>query len=439
MCFIQSRGYAAQAAAARADPAASGSQPQVTRLPSGITVATLETSSPVARLAFVHNAGSRYENGDNCGVTHAVRSCLHLGTQNKFKVGISRAVQQIGASLICSTTREHMIYSTEVIRSEIDTAYEILSEVAQYPAFKPHEMEGFKDRLLLEMAYLTQKPEVKMMEGLHEMAFRASLGFSLYMPESSIGLHSSETLKQFTTANFGGSNTLVIGLGVDHQDLVDKVKRNGKSGQEQPKEPAKYYGGEVRLNNVQPTSDLVHAAVVTEGVNLSSGDLSAVGVLQKLMGPGPVVKYGGSRVGKNTLPYGDSAVSCINASYSDSGLFGFQVAAPAKQIGGILEKTVAAFSDATKGAITEEDVQRGKNQLRMAVASDLEQGATRLEDLALQLSVGDTVLAPADIDAAISKVTLADVQRVAKKVITGKPTMAAVGNLTHTPNLDQLL
>ena len=80
-----------------------------------------------------------------------------------------------------------------------DTAYEILSEVAQYPAFKPHEMEGFKDRLLLEMAYLTQKPEVKMMEGLHEMAFRASLGFSLYMPESSIGLHSSETLKQFTT------------------------------------------------------------------------------------------------------------------------------------------------------------------------------------------------------------------------------------------------
>jgi len=44
----------------------------------------------------------------------------------------------------------------------------------------------------------------------------------------------------------------VIGLGVDHQDLVDKVKRNGKSGQEQPKEPAKYYGGRharVDVNN----------------------------------------------------------------------------------------------------------------------------------------------------------------------------------------------
>ena len=51
---------------------------QVTRLPSGITVATLESRSPVARLAFVHNAGTRYENGNNRGVTHAVRSCIML-------------------------------------------------------------------------------------------------------------------------------------------------------------------------------------------------------------------------------------------------------------------------------------------------------------------------------------------------------------------------
>ena len=48
----------------------------------------------------------------------------------------------------------------------------------------------------------------------------------------------------------------------------------------------------------------------------------------------------------------------------------------------------------------------------MAVASDLTQGETLVEDLALQLTVGDTVTLPADVDAAISKVTLADVQKV---------------------------
>ena len=35
----------------------------------------------------------------------------------------------------------------------------------------------------------------------------------------------------------------MIGLGVDHDDLVQKVKGNGKAGKPQSREPAKYYGG----------------------------------------------------------------------------------------------------------------------------------------------------------------------------------------------------
>ena len=53
-------------------------------------------------------------------------------------------------------------------------------------------------------------------------------------------------------------------------------------------------------------------------------------------------------------------VTAINASYTDAGLFGFQVAAPSKEVGGVLEKTVAAFNEVKNGGITEEDVTRGK-------------------------------------------------------------------------------
>ena len=52
-------------------------------------------------------------------------------------------------------------------------------------------------------------------------------------------------------------------------------------------------------------------------------------------------------------------VSSLNASYTDSGLFGFQVAAPSKEIGAVLESTMKAYNDA-KAGLTEEDVQRGK-------------------------------------------------------------------------------
>ena len=38
----------------------------------------------------------------------------------------------------------------------------------------------------------------------------------------------------------------------------------------------------------------------------------------------------------------------------------------------------------------------------------------------------------------VDKVTLEDVVRVAKKVIPGKPSMAAIGGLSHTPHMDEI-
>ena len=46
---------------------------QLTKLPNGVTVASIENYAPVSRIALVANAGSRFEDGDNMGVTHCLR------------------------------------------------------------------------------------------------------------------------------------------------------------------------------------------------------------------------------------------------------------------------------------------------------------------------------------------------------------------------------
>ena len=51
---------------------------QISKLPNGATVATLENLSPVSRVAVMYNAGSRFESRDNAGVTHSIRSCSNL-------------------------------------------------------------------------------------------------------------------------------------------------------------------------------------------------------------------------------------------------------------------------------------------------------------------------------------------------------------------------
>lgn len=97
------------------------------------------------------------------------------------------------------------------------------------------------------------------------------------------------------------------------------------SGDKAP-EAAKYHGGELRKER---TSDLTTVAVAVEASGFNKEkDTLAYAVLQRALGNGPRVKWGTSvsplqRKVSSVASADQFAASTFNASYSDSGLFGF--------------------------------------------------------------------------------------------------------------------
>lgn len=51
---------------------------QVTRLPSGLVIASLENYSPASKIGVFVKAGCRYETPENQGVTHLLRLASNL-------------------------------------------------------------------------------------------------------------------------------------------------------------------------------------------------------------------------------------------------------------------------------------------------------------------------------------------------------------------------
>ncbi len=51
---------------------------QITKLPNGIVVASIETNNPITRLSAVVNVGARNEDYDSLGATHVIRSGCNL-------------------------------------------------------------------------------------------------------------------------------------------------------------------------------------------------------------------------------------------------------------------------------------------------------------------------------------------------------------------------
>lgn len=63
--------------------------PQVSKLPNGLVIASLENYSPLSNIGVFVKAGSRYETVENQGVSHVLRLAANLVI---FGTGTLRAI-----------------------------------------------------------------------------------------------------------------------------------------------------------------------------------------------------------------------------------------------------------------------------------------------------------------------------------------------------------
>lgn len=416
---------------------------KVTKMQNGLMVVTLENHSPVSRVGVLYNAGSRREDHVNRGITHYMRTLAMMSSKKATGFGIARNIQQIGGNLTCTTTREQMIYSVEFLRDKSDIALENLSHIATSPAFKRWEISDIQPRLKFDLDHLHHTPHANLIEMIHQAAYRESLGNSLYIPPHNITKITLQQLEEFVASHYSSKNAVLVGVGVDHEELSafgKKLFLNASKEQTPSQLPSSYSAGELREENGSP---LTYITCVTEGVSLNDSDLIPLSILQHAIGTTPHTKYPSpttNQLYKAASPVAKQpfALSCINSSYSDSGLFGLNVVCNGKDVSQILKAVVGVMGSYAKGKITNEDLVQAKAGLKASVCMHNESAQDTLEALGQEVLMTGQALSLQQVLGAVDKVTLDDVVRVSKKVITGKPSMACIGDLSHTPYIDEL-
>ena len=430
---------------------------------------SVENNSPVTRLTLFVRAGARHENGYNVGVTHCLRSAANLATTKKTAVALTRTVQQIGASLTATSTKEHMIYSVETDRDKADVALECLMEAVLNPQFYHWEVNNLKNNMEIDLTLHKMNHEERVIELLHSAAFRTSVGRPLFAPEFMLGNYSSDMLKSFADAHLKLDRMALVGTGCPHDwlrsrtlSIVDapapsvrhfpqgnkpaEVSAKSANSSATPNdEQSKYFGGQLRE---EADSNLAMVAVAGEGVSLASKEAPAAYVLQRVFGVGPRVKWSASqnhgRLAKaiaGALP-GDSmfAVSGVNYNYSDCGLFGFFLSVDPSLAAKASRAAVLETAKIANGSLTEAELNVAKQQATADLMYSLEHEANRTEAMAQSvLNTGELCPSAVEAIAQIKAVTMNDVLQVAKRAAGSRTSMAAVGDLTDTPYLEQII
>ncbi|XP_033214004.1 cytochrome b-c1 complex subunit 2, mitochondrial [Belonocnema kinseyi] len=425
------RHYALAACAQASLPAA-----DVQVLGNKITVAALDTNSPVTQISIVFKAGSRNETYETQGTSHLLRIAAGLGTSRSSAFGITRNVQQLGGNLTATSDRESIAYTVQVTRDKVPQALTFLEDVATRQVFKPWEISDETPRLRYELSTI---PEVsRIIELLHKAAYRTGLGYSLYCPKRQIGKISTETLQHFVSTWFSGSRCAVVGTGISGSELASFATGLNVSSTESSTAASKYCGGDARKERNSPIATV---AVAVEGSGLDKEkDALAFAILKNAAGTGPSVKWGSSpspltKAVASAAGSDPFAVTAFNASYTDSGLFGFVLQAPPNIAG---TATKAAYKWLKSANLTDADICRGKAALKTSVLAATDCSTSQLENLSHQALLKGRVVTPASLVAEIDKITASDVKNVAKKVSSGTPTLAAIGDISTVPYADQL-
>ncbi|KAI6076449.1 Cytochrome b-c1 complex subunit 2, mitochondrial [Aix galericulata] len=415
---------------------------EITKLPNGLVIASLENFSPASRIGVFIKAGSRYETTGNLGTAHLLRLASTLTTKGASCFRITRGIEAVGGSLSVYSTREKMTYSVECLRDYVDTVMEYLLNVTTAPEFRRWEVSDLQPQLKVDKAVAFQNPQVGVLENLHAAAYKTALANALYCPDYRIGKITSEQLHHFVQNNFTSARMALVGIGVKHSNLKQVAEQflNIRSGAGTSSVKAVYRGGEIREQN---GDSLVHAAVVIEGAAVGSEEANAFSVLQHVLGAGPLIKRGSNVTSKlyqsvakaTTQPFDASA---FNVNYSDSGLFGFYTISQAQDAGQVIKAALNQMKAIAQGGVTDEDVTKAKNQLKAAYLMSVESAEGLLNEIGSESLVSGTHTSPSVVAQKIDSVSTADVVNAAKKFVSGKKSMAASGDLGNTPFLDEL-
>merc|ERR1719330_2027260 len=400
---------------------------------------------PVAppRLGLYVNAGSRFENSSNFGVSHMVSMMGYTSTAHLSHLRTVKTLEQLGANstTACTPGREDVAYSVEVMREFVPLVVPLMVGNVLFPRLLPWEVMAAHKQVAEAKAALDVDTIVS--DLLHKAAFcNNTLGHNTLASERSMPYFTPETIRSYMLDHFAPERMVLVGVNVDHAELSKWAMRsfadyNAIPLKQRAEDKAKYTGGDLRAEGSSP---FCHLAIAFESAAWGKKELAPATVLQTLLGGGAAVSNSPgsgvtSRLATQVVKQSPYVESCaaFNTSYSDTGLFGVYGVCQPDKAGDMC--TAIAKPLTGLASVAGDELATAKAMLKGNLLRQLDDDATLMQDMGTLLLTSGRYSSVADFVKAIDRVSEAEVGAVAKKLLGSKPTVAAYGDTHAVPHL----
>ena len=376
--------------------------------------------------------GSRRETKKLCGISHLVEHMLFKGTMTRSAVALKEAIEGKGGSFNGFTTEEVTCYLVKLPSNYMELGFDVLSDMVLNPALDIKELEREKHVISEEIKMYRDQPAQHVFDILsEEMWPDDALGRPILGYEKTVRGFTREDIISYMENSYSPSNITCVACGKMNVRKLHRLanKTFGAQPQMAASFSRRHPGGVLKkgknISVFHKKTEQTHVAFGFHSINRSHGMRYAVALLHVILGGNMSSRLFERLREQKGLCYD---ISSSVKKYKDTGAFVIHAGVANDKLFQASKEVVCELKDITKNRVKQDELDRAKEYAKGQLVLALEDTGSRMVWLGEKIMTEKSVPEIKEIIRNIDKVTVGDIQKIAKIVFNRKNlNFAAIG------------
>lgn len=392
-----------------------------TVLDNGIRVISeeLKNTRSVSIGIWVEN-GSRHESHQQNGISHFIEHLLFKGTKRRTAAQIAEEMDSVGGVLNAFTAKEYTCYYAKVLDENLALALDLLTDIFLHSLFDREEIERERTVILQEISQAEDNPDDYVHDLFNLDFFRDHpLGRPICGQAATVMNFHREDLLSFVHDRYLPGRVIVAAAGhLNHKALVKEIKKRLGGTEAPPAGRGSDPEGapEIQRGIFQHSKGLeqLHLCLGVAGIHQSHPRRYAAYVLNTVLGGGMSSRLFQEIREKRGRAY---SVYSFLASYRDVGYLGIYAGTSLEWAEEVVELILKEMERLAAQGISEEELERTKNQLIGNMLLGLETSDSWMSHITKNEIYFGREIPPEDIAKAVRSVSRDDIAELASSLI----------------------
>lgn len=358
--------------------------------------------------------GSANETPENNGISHFIEHMMFKGTDKRTSFDITRDIDALGAQINAFTSKQVTCYYTVSVDEYAENCMEIMSDFFFGSTFPEEEMEREKGVVLEEISMSDDDPSGVCLDNLSNIYFKgSSLGMNIIGERKNVKSFTRQQIKDYIAANYCTGNTVVAVVGniefnkakdLAEKYFADKFTCSGEI-QWQDKPHLTHSDSSVTIKDIEQAN----IGIVFPSIKRIDPLDYAQSVMNTIFGSGMSSRLFQNLREKQGLAY---SVFSYPSSYCNNGNMAIYIGTNYDSVGKAVESVRNEIAAIKKNGLTDEELERGKRQLKGSIVLGQESTSALMRAYARHALFANEMYDFDDFIEQVNRVTHEDIKRI---------------------------